>query len=138
MKVKELNAGDWFTDNTHYWIRTEFNGEYYTLNMDNTCMFGSLGTIPENTEVNFVSSHEVVLPQNREKRLCTLRYAPVFEPLYDVNTNDVMVLRYLNDALHYVIISTIWEYEIGIWRPVEKPNDFVRLTSTFEYQVYEE
>ena len=95
MKVKELNAGDWFTDNTHYWIRTEFNGEYYTLNMDNTCMFGSLGTIPENTEVNFVSSHEVVLPQNREKRLCTLRYAPVFEPLYDVNTNDVMVLRTL-------------------------------------------
>lgn len=138
MKVKELNAGDWFTDNTHYWIRTEFNGEYYTLNMDNTRIFGSLGTIPENTEVDFVSSHRVDLPDHYERTLCTVRYAPILQPLYQPDTNDVIVLRYFNNALHYVVVSSIWGNELGIWHPVERPNDFVHLTSTFEYQVCEE
>lgn len=138
MKYWELNIGDWFTDITgRYWIKTNFNGKNYILNMENSRMFGSLGTIPENTEVNFVSSHNVVLPRHRERRLCPIQYAPVLEPLYDTKTNDVMVLRYFNDELHYAIVSTIWENEIGVWRPVERPNDFVRITSTFEYQICE-
>lgn len=138
MKYCELNVGDWFTDTANrYWIKTNFNGKYYTLNMDNNHLFGSLGTIPENTEVNFVSFHNVVLPRHRERRLCPIQYAPVLEPLYDTKTNDVMVLRYFNDELHYAIVSTIWENEIGVWRPVERPNDFVRITSTFEYQICE-
>lgn len=138
MKYCELNIGDWFTDvDNKYWIKTNFDGKDYTLNMDNTRLFGALAEMQENTEVNFVSSHNVVLPRHRERRLCPIQYAPILEPLYDTKTNDVMVLRYFNDELHYAIVSTIGENEIGVWRPVERPNDFVRITSTFEYQICE-
>lgn len=139
MKYWELNIGDWFTDSTGgYWIKTNFNGKNYTLDMGNTHLFGALGVMPENTEVNFVSSHNVNLLNHQERTLCTVRYAPIFEPLYQSDTNNVIVLRYFNDALHYVVVSSIWGNELGIWRPVERPNDFVHLTSTFEYQVCEE
>lgn len=139
MKYKDLNIGDWFTDITGgYWIKTNFNGKNYTLDMGNTHLFGALGVMPENTEVNFVSSHNVNLLNPRERTLCTVRYSPIFEPLYQSDTNNVIVLRYFNDALHYVVVSSICGDELGIWRPVERPNDFVYLTSTFEYQVCEE
>lgn len=138
MKYWELNIGDWFTDITGgYCIKTNFNGKNYTLDMGDI-RFGALGAMPENTEVDFVSSHRVDLPNHRERTLCTVRYAPTFEPLYQSDTNNVIVLRYLNDALHYVVVSSIYGDELGIWRPVERPNDFVHLTSTFEYQVCEE
>lgn len=139
MKYKDLNIGDWFTDITGgYWIKTNFDGKNYNLSMGNTRCFGALGTTPENTEVNFVSSHNVDLPDHRKRTLCVVRYAPILEPLYQSDTNNVIVLRYFNNTLHYVVVSSIWGDELGIWRPVERPNDFVHLTSTFEYQVCEE
>lgn len=140
MKYCELNIGDWFTDITgNYWIKTKFYGKNYNLDMGNTRFFGALGIImPENTEVNFVSSHRVDLPNPRKRTLCTVRYAPILEPLYQSDTNNVIVLRFFNDTLYYVVVSSILGDELGIWRPVERLNDFVRLTSTFEYQVCEE
>ena len=94
--------------------------------------------IVENIEVDFVSSHRVDLPNHRKRTLCVVRDAPLLEPLYQSDTNNVIVLRYFNNTLYYVVVSSIWGDELGIWRPVERPNDFVHLTSTFEYQVCEE
>ena len=140
MKYCELNIGDWFTDIPgNYWIKTNFYGKNYNLDMGNTRLFGALGIIiSENTEVDFVSSHRIDLPNHRERTLCTVRDAPLLEPLYQSDTNNVIVLRYFNNTLYYVVVSSVLGNELGIWRPVERPNDFVHLTSTFEYQVCEE
>ena len=140
MKYCELNIGDWFTDIPgNYWIKTNFYGKNYNLDMGNTRCFGALGIIrSENTEVDFVSSHRVDLPNHRKRTLCVVRYAPILEPLYQSDTNNVIVLRYFNNTLYYVVVSSVLGNELGIWRPVERPNDFVHLTSTFEYQVCEE
>ena len=139
MKYCELNIGDWFTDIPgNYWIKTNFYGKNYNLDMGNTRMFGALGIMRENIEVDFVSSHNVDLPNHRERTLCVVRDAPILEPLYQSDTNNVIVLRYFNNTLYYVVVSSVLGNELGIWRPVERPNDFVHLTSTFKYQVCEE
>mgnify|MGYP006966726878 CR=1 FL=1 len=137
MKISELRTGDWFNYDNHYWIRTELNGVKYNLNMDDDFHFGTLDDIPEDAEVNYISSHEVNLSTERNRSINAVRYAPILEPLFDVKTYDVWVLRYFNEKLHYTIVSTIWEHELGIWKPVEKPNDFVETTSMFRYMIVE-
>ena len=140
MKYCELNAGDWFTDTANrYRIKTNFNGKNYALSMENTRLFGMPVAMSDNAEVNFVSSHTVDLPNPYEKNIYVISDAPRLTPLYPSATNDVIVLRYFNSVLHYVVVSSIWDNnELGIWRPVENLNDFVYSTPTFEYQVYEE
>lgn len=138
MKVSELHVGDWFNYKNHYWIRTELNGEIYNFNMDDSMMFGTCSDIPDDTIVNYVSAHEVNLPTMRNRRISAVQYAPILEPLFDTKTYDVWVLRYFNDKLHYTIVSTIWEHDLGVWKPVDEPNRFVEITSNFRYVVVEE
>lgn len=138
MKVSELHVGDWFNYENHYWIRTDFNGKKYNLCMDDSLMFGTFSDIPDDTEVNFVSAHEVKLPTKRTRCISVLRYAPILEPLFNTRSYDVWVLRSFNEEVYYTIVSTIWGHDLGIWKPVETPNDYVELTSHFRYTVVEE
>lgn len=137
MKYKELHTGDWFSWNGHYWIRTELDGEFYNLNMDNSIVFGTLDEFLGNPEVDFIARHTVVR-ENRDGRiLLHVWQAPVLEPVIDVETNDVMVFRYFNEELHSVIVQSAMGNELGKWKFIENTHKYIRTTPTFEYRLEE-
>lgn len=116
MKYWELNIGDWFTDITGgYWIKTNFNGKNYTLDMGDTRLFGALGIMPENTEVDFVSRLTVENPTPFKKGVNeTLFIAPTFQFLScQPDNREIILMKALIQGEIYML--TINGNNAGVW-----------------------